>query len=800
MAQLQPQRFGKYILLRRIALGGMAEIFKAKVAGAGGFEKDIVIKRILPQFGEDESFTRMFVDEARLTAKLQHQNIVQIFDFDVLDDRYFIAMEYIEGKDLKDVLERSDQVGDPLSVPQCVYIAMEVARGLHYAHTKEEGGQPLGIVHRDVTPSNVMVSYRGDVKLMDFGIAKASQQTTKTQAGAVKGKVAYMAPEQAHGKAVDARTDIFGLGVVLWEMLTYKRLFLANSDFETLTNIVRLDVEPPSTVNRRVPAELDAIVLKCLEKDPAKRWLNMEVLGRELSRWYYANVPDLDKEKLKPLMVRLFKHEIDEAERLAEAERVEILGLPAAPMGATESTRHDARHRTGSNPVMPASGAGEPTRSDYHSPTATVPGPIMREDTRVEASVLDGLPSTVLEATAPNYRDIPLSGRTMVGSLPERPRRVNWGLVVVLTLVCVGAGVGLAFVLWPAAPAPETATVVPPVSTPAPERTAVLIVSVTPEAAKVRVDGELVDGIRRGLGVGDVVRVVAEAPGYKRHEAFVTIDGPEVRTAVTLVPEAVPQRIVIRPSADTDEVFVDDRRLGTGAQFHESEVGKKVRVRVVPASGAAPIEREVVVGPDSAIVEVRTPGKVLITVTPPESEVSASEGKVVRSGPGLFELSGVIIGEPTTLTTRSPGFRDDSRTIVVRTPRDNLAITLEKSPATATVGVGSPPPRQTNPTATEPRQPATTPPRTEPRTTTPNPQPPQPAEPVATANGSLSITAAPGATVTVNGRPRGSTPVSLSDLAPGTYSIVLSRGARVEKRSVRVEAGQEAKVFVDFSE
>ena len=331
MSKVMPQRYGKYILLRRLALGGMAEIFKAKVAGAEGFERELVIKRILPHFSDDQAFVSMFIDEARITARLQHPNIVQIHDFDFVDDSYYIAMEYIEGRDLKDVLEETFKQKDLLSVPQCVWIAMEVAKGLHYAHTKEDKGQPLNIVHRDVTPSNVMISYRGDVKLMDFGIAKAAQRSTKTQAGAVKGKVAYMSPEQARGKAIDGRTDVFALGVMFWEMLTGRRLFMADSDFETLSRVLKMPAPPPSTLDPRCPTDLDAIVGKCLAKDPEQRFASAKALGRELTRWFYSHVTDLEKEKLKPLMYRVFKKDIERLERQAGEDDKLVAGAAGAP-------------------------------------------------------------------------------------------------------------------------------------------------------------------------------------------------------------------------------------------------------------------------------------------------------------------------------------------------------------------------------------------------------------------------------------------------------------------------------------
>jgi len=271
MAMKFPQKFGSYILLRKIAMGGMAEIFRGKTVGAEGFEKDLVIKRILPHYTEDEDFVKMFIDEASIAAKLQHSNIVQIFDFNVVDGCYYIAMEYVEGNDLKNLIDASNKQEKPLTPAQCVWIVMEISKGLHHAHIKSYKGKPLNIVHRDISPQNAMISFNGEIKLMDFGIAKAASRSTKTVAGTVKGKCAYMSPEQARGKPLDGRSDLFGLAVVLWEMLTHKRLFLGNSDFVTLSNVLKQDAPAPSSINPDVPKELDEIVLKALAKDREER-------------------------------------------------------------------------------------------------------------------------------------------------------------------------------------------------------------------------------------------------------------------------------------------------------------------------------------------------------------------------------------------------------------------------------------------------------------------------------------------------------------------------------------------------
>ncbi|MBL8788386.1 MAG: serine/threonine protein kinase [Deltaproteobacteria bacterium] len=328
-----PKQFGKYTLLRKLATGGMAELFIAKVQEDDGSEREVVVKRILPSFSEDEAFVKMFIDEASLTAKLQHPNIVQIYDFDVTDRQYYIAMEYIEGEDLQNLMKDGVDKGSPLSVAQCVWIVVELAKGLHYAHTKEHKGKPLNIIHRDVTPHNAMVSYDGDVKLMDFGIAKAAERSTKTQAGMVKGKVAYMSPEQARGKPLDPRSDLFALATMLWEMLTNKRLFLRASDFETLTAILKEEAEPPSKHRKGIDQELDDIIMTALEKDREHRQASVEVFARELNRWYYKNVSSPEAETARAFMRKVYADKIAKlGGRQAEPATVKAVSRSSVPV------------------------------------------------------------------------------------------------------------------------------------------------------------------------------------------------------------------------------------------------------------------------------------------------------------------------------------------------------------------------------------------------------------------------------------------------------------------------------------
>lgn len=312
MATEFPQRFGKYVLLRKLAVGGMAEVFLAKAVGAEGFQRTVVIKRILPSYTEDDAFVTMFIDEARIAAALHHANVIQIIDFDKVDDSYYIAMEYVEGRDLRKVLDRGRKSGKKMSPILAAHITSLIASGLHYAHTRRsETGEPLNIIHRDVSPHNILISFVGDVKLTDFGIAKAAARSTKTRAGTVKGKCAYMSPEQAKGKALDARSDIFALCAVLWEMLTYRRLFEGDSDFEILNNVLNQNIPPPSLFRPEVVRDLDAIVLKGLRRELDQRYPDMAALEKELQNFVFKNASGRDEIDIGAYMRDLFAEELD---------------------------------------------------------------------------------------------------------------------------------------------------------------------------------------------------------------------------------------------------------------------------------------------------------------------------------------------------------------------------------------------------------------------------------------------------------------------------------------------------------
>jgi serine/threonine protein kinase len=307
----EPISYGRYFLIDKIAVGGMAEVFKAKSFSHGGFEKLLVIKRILQHLTENEDFVEMFIDEAKISVELQHPNIVQIYDFGRISENYFIAMECVEGKDVKGLLRKLAERRKVLPMEYAVYIAHEMCKGLDYAHKRTDmQGTPLSIVHRDVSPSNILVSYSGEVKVADFGIAKAQISAYNTKGGVLKGKFEYMSPEQASGTDLNHQSDVFSTGIILHEMLTGRRLFKTNSDIKTLETIKAVDIQPPSELNSGIPKRLDDIVMKAMSLDPADRFADARALQTALLEFMYPATPDLTRENLGHFLTEMFSAEI----------------------------------------------------------------------------------------------------------------------------------------------------------------------------------------------------------------------------------------------------------------------------------------------------------------------------------------------------------------------------------------------------------------------------------------------------------------------------------------------------------
>ena len=372
------EHYGRYQLLERIGKGGMAEVFRAMSVGAEGFRRIFVIKRIRPEKSDSSEFIEMFCEEARLCALLHHPNIVQVYDFGQIDGSYFLAMEYLRGKDLSTTMRALRLARQAMPPALAVHIAEQVAAGLHYAHTLTDGaGNGIQIIHRDVTPSNIMLLRTGAVKILDFGIAKAANagELTQSTSGRVKGKLAYLSPEQVRCAPLDTRADVFALGVVLWEMLTGQRLFSADTEFHTMRNVLNQTVPPPSSKRPGIPPSLDVVVARALDRDRDKRYPTAQAFAEDLER-----ITDLERhtgQAIPRLLAELFGNETSDVSRelsdivvhaspVTGIERLRKLTPPPPPAAAIADAPPDVVLEIDPEPVS------SPERT-VASPTARSP-------------------------------------------------------------------------------------------------------------------------------------------------------------------------------------------------------------------------------------------------------------------------------------------------------------------------------------------------------------------------------------------------------------------------------------------
>ncbi|HET6344165.1 MAG TPA: serine/threonine-protein kinase, partial [Myxococcota bacterium] len=330
------ERFGNYEILRRLAAGGMAEVLLAKHTSLGGFERLVCLKRILPHLSAQEDFLKMFQDEARIAANLVHPNIAQIYDIAQEGEHYYIAMEYVRGEDVRRVYNQEVNRGHTIPPHIAAQVIMGAAAGLDYAHRQTAlDGTPLGIVHRDVSPQNIIVTYDGHAKLIDFGVAKAAGKLNQTRSGVLKGKYSYMSPEQASGDPVDGRTDVFALGIVLYEVTTGTRLFKRENELETLHAVIACNVKAPSSIVPGYDQELETIVLRALAYDADNRYATAGELEGDLERFLLNHGHPTSATHLAAYMQDLF------AEKLADEA---LFGGP--PWNETATPSRKVQERT----------------------------------------------------------------------------------------------------------------------------------------------------------------------------------------------------------------------------------------------------------------------------------------------------------------------------------------------------------------------------------------------------------------------------------------------------------------------
>ncbi len=525
--QQKPEAFGRYILLDRINVGGMAEVFRGKMAGVEGFERMVALKRILPNIAADPDFIEMFVDEAKLAVQLQHANIAQVYELGMENDQYFIAMEYVSGVDLRTMWDRARNRNRLLPIAMSCHIMQKACEGLDAAHRKKDDmGVDISLVHRDVSPQNILVSFDGEAKIIDFGIARAANKVSKTQAGVLKGKFGYMSPEQVRGQDLDNRSDIFACGVVLYEMLVGDRLFLGESDFSTLEKVRNVEMVPPTRLNKNLSPQLERIVMKALAKGPEDRYRWAAEMAEDLQRYLFSTNQPFARTDLQRYMGQHFKEELaKEKKRLESYKSITMESIaPSPPPPPRGMSQAEAVQVPGGMP-----------QAQPRLATALKPSPLSFDDALIQPEARE--PSVIAPAPPPPA--------PVKGGLP------TWAAVLIGALVVVVLGVvgALVYVVGFSKPEPGA-----------------LMVNVTPAKANIYVNDELVanqapytlDSLKPETYV---LRV--EAENYESViRAIRVVSGESRLETITLVKKKGGSSLIVRTQPEGLKVFVDDKDTG----------------------------------------------------------------------------------------------------------------------------------------------------------------------------------------------------------------------------------------------
>lgn len=439
------RHFGRYLLRYEIASGGMATVYLARSRGPAGFDRPLALKRIHPHLASKREFVDMFLDEARLSARITHPNVCSVFDFGEVDGTYFMAMEYLVGQPLSGLLralkQRPQLVDSGRWHALAASIIAAACEGLHAAHElRDDEGRPLQVVHRDVTPHNIFVTYDGAVKVVDFGVASAEGRLHQTETGGLKGKLAYMAPEQVARKDIDRRLDVWALGICLWELLTATRLFGKRSEVEVLQAVISAQIPLPSSVRPSVPMVLEEIVMRALERDVEERYPTARAMGRELTAYVSGSGVSAGLADLAELMEEVFAHE--RSTKLGVVASVLHTGSEMRPPQSQSGERRRQSGERGSSPEVSRPPAETPPAamrpSDGLAPTRTAV-PEVPSDVPAPARV-ERMPARAAAPEAPLERSTPYSD-------PPIAPRFPWGvamIAIVIALAAIGVIVSVA--------------------------------------------------------------------------------------------------------------------------------------------------------------------------------------------------------------------------------------------------------------------------------------------------------------------------------------------------------------------
>ncbi|MEE2901400.1 MAG: PEGA domain-containing protein [Myxococcota bacterium] len=638
------QRFGDYILLDRINVGGMAEVFRGKQIGVEGFARLVALKRILPNISADQDFIDMFIDEAKLAVQMRHANIVQIYDLGHTDGSYYIAMEYIAGVDLRTVWDRARRRNRLLPIAMSAYIMQKVAEGLDFAHRKKDDrGNDIGLVHRDISPQNVLISFEGEVKVVDFGIAKAKNKVSKTQAGTLKGKFGYMSPEQVRGIELDNRSDIFAVGACLYELIVGERLFLGESDFSTLEKVRNVEMVPPSQLNKGLSPQIERVVMKALQKNRDDRYRYTSEVSEDLQRYLFESNQPFQRTDLARYMKQHFKPEIDkEYERLERYRDVSLANVaPPPPQQPEQQDFEITVDEPDAEAAMPAAGMPQAAM-----PAAGMPQAAMSATGMPQAAMpVAGMPQAAMPVAGMPQAAMPAAGAPLAppspATLPPPPSNTlpGWakGLIAtlsVMVLLAVGA------VVW--------AVVLREPLKPAVVQSGSLTIDVEPADAEIWINSKQVatqSPFATDLPVQTHVLEIRKQ-GYKRILRPIKIEAGQQRVeSIKLEPNIVQASILIRSKPPGIDIFVDGKQTGLQTPATVTKLGIGSRNIVLKRDGNEVYQTQ---------VELKT-GKVEaidvdLTTLPVRLKVTAG-----RSGAKVF-VGGKEVGvAPLELTEQKPG-------------------------------------------------------------------------------------------------------------------------------------------------
>ena len=573
------ETFGRYRLLGLLGQGGMGRLYVAERRGIQGFVKIVALKRILPHLADSAQLKEMFLNEARIAARLEHPNIVATYELGEVDGKYFISMEYLPGEDLSAIIARCLTGGRPIPAEVAAALAQQAAQGLHYAHEARDGqGKTIGLVHRDVNPRNISVTYHGVVKLLDFGVVRGPQ-SQKSVPGVFKGKYGYCAPEQLEGGRVDRRTDVFCLGIALWECLTGTRLFDASSDATTIDAVRSRKVEAPSSLRPEIPAAMDVIVLRALARDPAQRYQSAHDMSEELDRFLLECESRPTTKAVGRWLETTFTTERAALKKAisqggeVEAALERLAALDAATRTASGDVTGSASGRPSSSKMQSRAmwstsfGAGS-TGSGDSRPSAPP-----QQQQRVSASGMRAAePQRVTGETVPRVR------RT--GSLPAQPVAApqSKGRMPLVTIVVLAVAVGLVVggaVLRAQRSAPDAPAVV------AASGTATLEIKTEPPGAHVFVDGSpsglLTPAVLKGLPAGRTVQLSLDKQGYQPVSQQALLEEGKSQTLSFTLREAQGMiRLTGVPRNAT--AYLDDRPVDTGKPIPATAGPHRLRV------------------------------------------------------------------------------------------------------------------------------------------------------------------------------------------------------------------------------